>query len=136
MLGVGWCWLLGAEGALGFGGRPRGRRRGSGRRRRPVLGAAGAVPLVAVEVPGGDGSGAASSRAAFAATAASAAFAASVFVGLPEVATAAASVPATSSPVIAITSRSPRELVGKSGRRVPIPRDRPKAHTTSTPPTM
>ena len=56
--------------------------------------------------------------------------------GLPEVATAATSVPATSSTVIAITSRSPRELVGKSGRRVPIPSDRPNAHTTSTPPTM
>ena len=83
-------------------------------------------------VPGGDGSGAPTSRAIFAVTAASAALAASVLVGLPEVATAATSVPATSSPVIAITSRSPRELVGKSGRRVPIPSDRPKAHTTSS----
>ena len=57
-------------------------------------------------------------------------------VAPPEVITAVDVAPSTSTTVIAITTRSPAPLPGKSGLRSPSRRDTISAHATSAPPAM
>jgi hypothetical protein len=54
----------------------------------------------------------------------------------PEVATAMAVAPTTSSAVIVMSKRSPEPSLGKLGRRTPIPTETNSAHATSRPPAI